>query len=147
MPPRSGLRASDTDRDAVAERLRKAASEGRLTVEELEHRLHRALAAQTYGQLDELTHDLPGSRVATHDSTAIAIAGRHPVATAVALAAVAITTLAALAAFAVAGGSILLCWFACYWIFGGHYRHRRYRHREMARRPYGHGGYPEYRRS
>jgi hypothetical protein len=148
MPARSALRASDTDRDAVAERLRKAATEGRLSTEELEHRLHAALSARTYGQLDELTHDLPGSKVATHDSPAIAIAKRHPVATAVAVAFVALTTLAALAAFAVAGGSILLCWFACYWIFGGNRRHHRHHHRgPLPPGPGGYGRHPGYRRT
>jgi hypothetical protein len=53
------LRASDADRDAVAERLRQAAVEGRLEPDELEQRLHAALRARTYGELDRLLRDLP----------------------------------------------------------------------------------------
>jgi Domain of unknown function (DUF1707) len=59
----STLRASDADRDAVAERLRHAAVEGRLEPDELEERLHRALRARTYGDLDRLLADLPSGRV------------------------------------------------------------------------------------
>jgi hypothetical protein len=47
----------------VAERLRQATAEGRLQTEELEQRLESALSARTYGQLDALVADLPGSRV------------------------------------------------------------------------------------
>jgi hypothetical protein len=55
----SMLRASDADRDAVAERLRQAAVEGRLEPWELEERLDTALRARTYGDLDPLLRDLP----------------------------------------------------------------------------------------
>jgi len=57
----SSLRASDADREAVTERLRTAAGEGRLDAEELEERLHTALRARTYGELDLVLADLPGS--------------------------------------------------------------------------------------
>jgi hypothetical protein len=53
------IRASDADRDAVAERLRIAAVEGRLEPHELEERLHTALRARTYGELDLVLSDLP----------------------------------------------------------------------------------------
>jgi hypothetical protein len=53
------LRASDADRDAVADLLRGAHAEGRLTVEELYERLDAALAARTIGDLAPLTADLP----------------------------------------------------------------------------------------
>jgi Domain of unknown function (DUF1707) len=59
MARHSSLRASDADRDAVAERLRRAAVEGRLESDELEERLHAALRARTYGELDRLLGDLP----------------------------------------------------------------------------------------
>ena len=59
MPSRERLRASDRDRDAVVERLREAAAEGRLTAYELDERLTRAFSAATYGELDTLTDDLP----------------------------------------------------------------------------------------
>lgn len=60
----SSLRASDADRDAVADRLRHAAVEGRLEPDELEDRLHAALRARTYGELQGLLTDLPGKPVA-----------------------------------------------------------------------------------
>ena len=55
----SYLRASDADRDAIAERLRRAAIEGRLEAEELEERLHLALRARTHGDLELVVVDLP----------------------------------------------------------------------------------------
>lgn len=62
---RARLRASDADREQVAERLRQATTEGRLRPDELEHRLGAALSARTYGELDELVADLPSPTVAT----------------------------------------------------------------------------------
>lgn len=59
MASHSSLRASDADREAVAERLRNAVVEGRLEPEELEERLHAALRARTYGDLRRLHSDLP----------------------------------------------------------------------------------------
>src|SRR5437764_2057254 len=58
----SAIRASDSERDHVADRLREAAAEGRLQAEELEHRLARALRARTVGELDQLVADLPRRR-------------------------------------------------------------------------------------
>jgi uncharacterized protein DUF1707 len=57
--PRAELRASHEDREAVAERLREAAGDGRIDLEELEERLERAFTAKTYGDLEPLTADLP----------------------------------------------------------------------------------------
>jgi hypothetical protein len=57
----ASLRASDADRDAVVERLREAAGEGRLEPDELEERVGSALRARTYGQLARLVADLPRS--------------------------------------------------------------------------------------
>jgi hypothetical protein len=56
------LLASDFERDAAAERLRQAATEGRLTPEELDERLGRAFGARTRGELDVLVADLPAPR-------------------------------------------------------------------------------------
>ena len=53
------LRASHEDRDRVAELLRMAAGDGRLTAEELDERLEKALTARTYGELAALSRDLP----------------------------------------------------------------------------------------
>jgi hypothetical protein len=56
------LLASDAERDAAAERLRRAAGEGRLAPEELEQRLGVALGARTRGELDAVVADLPAAR-------------------------------------------------------------------------------------
>lgn len=55
------VRASNAERDAVAERLRHALSQGRLTLEEYDSRVAAAYAAKTRGELAALTRDLPGS--------------------------------------------------------------------------------------
>lgn len=55
------VRASDADRDAVVERLQRALSQGRLTMEEFDERTAAAYAAKTHGDLAVLTRDLPGS--------------------------------------------------------------------------------------
>ena len=60
--PDPSLRAADADRDAVADRLRTAHAEGRLTVEEFGERLDAAFAARTMGELAALTADLPAER-------------------------------------------------------------------------------------
>jgi Flp pilus assembly protein TadB len=62
MARRAVLRASDAEREEVAERLRKATGEGRLLAEELEDRLAAALTARTHGELDALVADLPQPR-------------------------------------------------------------------------------------
>jgi Domain of unknown function (DUF1707) len=61
----ASLRASDSDREQVAERLRHATAEGRLRRDELEQRLKALYAAKTYGELDELLADLPANRSVT----------------------------------------------------------------------------------
>jgi len=53
------LLASDAERERVAERLRTAAGEGRLTPAELEERLERAFRARTDAELVPLVADLP----------------------------------------------------------------------------------------
>ena len=60
------LRAADSDRDRVVERLRSAAAEGRLNADELEARLETALAAPTYAELDTVVADLPEQPAAAH---------------------------------------------------------------------------------
>src|SRR5579871_4656935 len=61
MARRAILKASDSDREQVAERLRHATAEGRLMAEELEERLEAVFAARTYGELDAIVADLPGA--------------------------------------------------------------------------------------
>jgi len=57
---RSHLRVSDADREQAAELLRTAAGDGRITFDELDERLSAAYAARTYGDLAQVTADLPG---------------------------------------------------------------------------------------
>ncbi|MGW1540495.1 DUF1707 SHOCT-like domain-containing protein [Streptomyces sp. NPDC002309] len=53
------LRASDADRERVAEVLRDAVAEGRLDMTEFEERLDATYQARTYGELAPITRDLP----------------------------------------------------------------------------------------
>jgi Domain of unknown function (DUF1707) len=57
--PPGELRASDSERDAVVERLRDAAAEGRINLAELDIRLEQALSAVTHADLAPVTADLP----------------------------------------------------------------------------------------
>ncbi|PZF84336.1 DUF1707 SHOCT-like domain-containing protein [Jiangella anatolica] len=51
-------RVSDAEREQVAERVRAAAADGRLGLDELDERLGSALAARTRGELDAVIADL-----------------------------------------------------------------------------------------
>lgn len=53
------IRASDADRDRVADILREALAEGRLTTDEHAERIETLYAAKTMGELEPLTRDLP----------------------------------------------------------------------------------------
>ena len=53
------LRVSDAERDVTLRQLGDHAAVGRLTLDELEERSSRALAAKTRGELATLTRDLP----------------------------------------------------------------------------------------
>lgn len=55
------LRAADADRERVAGVLRQAAAEGRLELDELDERLTQVYAAKTYGELEPLLRDIPGT--------------------------------------------------------------------------------------
>jgi hypothetical protein len=57
--PRPEHRASDADRDRVAEVLREAHAQGRIDSDELGERLDATYAARTYADLEAVTHDLP----------------------------------------------------------------------------------------
>ena len=52
------LRASDADREQHAELLRRAAGEGRLTMDELEERLNTVYEARTHRELERLVADV-----------------------------------------------------------------------------------------
>jgi hypothetical protein len=56
-----GMRAGDGDRQRVADRLREALDEGRLDLSEYDERVQQAYAAKTYGDLEALLADLPGT--------------------------------------------------------------------------------------
>ena len=84
------LRASDADREQVAERLRIALDEGRLNLYEYDDRLREAFSAKTYAELNALLADLPGAAgvqaqvapfqrgVGTHPVWRPDAAGRYP---------------------------------------------------------------------
>lgn len=55
------LRASDGEREHTVDILRTHAADGRLTVEELSHRVGVAYAARTRAELDALVGDLPAN--------------------------------------------------------------------------------------
>ncbi|MEO9325688.1 DUF1707 domain-containing protein [Nocardioides sp. C4-1] len=63
--PTPDLRISDDERHAVAERLRDAAGEGRIDLDELEERLEATYAARTYADLVPITADLPVPRTSS----------------------------------------------------------------------------------
>ncbi|MFJ9338042.1 DUF1707 domain-containing protein [Streptomyces sp. NPDC101733] len=60
-PAPVGLRASDADRDRIAQILSDALAEGRLTAEEHSERLDSLYAFKTVQELDVLVRDLPGA--------------------------------------------------------------------------------------
>ncbi|MGW2523697.1 DUF1707 SHOCT-like domain-containing protein [Streptomyces sp. NPDC001617] len=57
----SELRASDADRDRIADILREALAEGRLTADEHAERVEGVLAAKTVGELEVFIRDLPAA--------------------------------------------------------------------------------------
>ncbi len=59
MPGDPRIRASDADRDRAAALLREHHAAGRLTAEEFDDRMDKALQAKTLGEIDELLADLP----------------------------------------------------------------------------------------
>jgi hypothetical protein len=129
----SNLRASDADREQIAERLRKAAAEGRLLSEELEQRIGAAFVARTYGELDALVDDLPDDRLVAPRSRSIT--GLSGPAGAIAVTAVAVAVIALVALVVtgtiVAGGAWILfgVWF--FGCRGSRYR-SRYGHHPQA---------------
>lgn len=58
---RDEMRAGDSERQAVADKLQTALDEGRLDLHEYDERLQKTYAAKTYGELDGLVTDLPGT--------------------------------------------------------------------------------------
>ncbi|UXY29662.1 DUF1707 SHOCT-like domain-containing protein [Streptomyces sp. HUAS TT20] len=60
-PPVAELRASDADRDRIADILRDALAEGRLTADEHAERVEGVLNAKTVGELEVFIRDLPAA--------------------------------------------------------------------------------------
>jgi hypothetical protein len=122
MAGRAAVRASDADRESVAERLRQAAAEGRLLTEELEQRLEAAFSARTYGQLNAIVADLPGRHLTARVETGGLPFVRPALAVAVAVAA---TLVAVAVVFVVTGVlAMWMLWLAAGWWFFGHRRRR-----------------------
>jgi hypothetical protein len=119
------LRASDADRDKVAERLRNAATEGRIGFDELEDRLSATLSARTYAELDAVVADLPGPAPVRRRTLVPA----SPVARAAIVLAIAIPVIMAAIIAATAFLSAWLVWAMIAWYVFGHQRHRDHRHR------------------
>ena len=125
MARRATLRASDEDREQIAEWLRRAAGEGRIVAEELEERLETVFSARTYGELDAVVADLPGTPARRRErartpalprpAVIVALVFLLPVLVSMLIAAVVvITTLFTAWALALALG---------WWVFG--HQHRR----------------------
>lgn len=58
---RDEMRAGDADRKVVADQLKAALDEGRLDLSEYDERIQRAYGAKTFGDLNGLLDDLPGT--------------------------------------------------------------------------------------
>jgi hypothetical protein len=63
MTSSESIRASDADREVVVATLRDAYTAGRLTLDEFDERTSQAYAAKTWGDLRQLTADLPSPPV------------------------------------------------------------------------------------
>jgi hypothetical protein len=119
----AAIKASDADRERVAERLRTAAGEGRLLTEELEQRLEAALSARTYAQLNDVLHDLPGRRLtAPGRRTSPGLAGYLLGALVAMMLVLAVAAAIVLALTGVFAGWIL--WVVAGWFFFGRRRAR-----------------------
>lgn len=77
--PGDAIRVSDAERDVTLRVLSEQASVGRLTLDELEERSAKALAAKTRGDLATLTSDLPAPDVAQPQAGVPAATPRRPV--------------------------------------------------------------------
>ena len=115
MARRSALRASDEDRERVAERLRHATAEGRLLTEELEERLGAAFSARTYGDLDAVVHDLPVPRDDRRHHTPLW--AQATIAVAIVMAFIAVMAVVALIVIGLAGAWLL--WMGLAWAMFG----------------------------
>ncbi|MFE9772726.1 DUF1707 domain-containing protein [Streptomyces sp. NPDC005931] len=74
--PAAELRASDADRDRIADLLRDALAEGRLTADEHAERVEGVLAARTVGELDAFVRDLPAAHERRRAAAPAPVPGR-----------------------------------------------------------------------
>jgi hypothetical protein len=76
----AGLRASDAEREAAADALRRHHADGRITDDEFEQRVSHAYQARTVGELDRLLVDLPSADrgMMPRPSASSLMAGRRP---------------------------------------------------------------------
>lgn len=72
------VRASDDERQEIAERLNAAVGEGRLTLSEFSERVGAAYAARTQSELSVLVQDLPAGRAALSAFPAPASSSSEP---------------------------------------------------------------------
>jgi hypothetical protein len=139
MAKRATLRASDADREQVAERLRHATAEGRLLAEELEERLEAVFAARTYGELDAIVADLPGTPVRRRERSRTFAIPRSP-AVIVALVFLLPVVVSMLIAAMVVITTLFTAWAVVlavgWWVFGQHRRYGPNRTRSL--HPYSH---------
>ena len=78
--PSDAIRASDADRDRIADILRDALAEGRLDAEEHSERIDAVYRAKTVGELEPLVRDLPAARTGTRgDAMSYAYGPEEPV--------------------------------------------------------------------
>jgi len=126
MARRATLRASDADREQIADRLRRAAGEGRILAEELEERLEAVFSARTYGELDAVVADLPGTPGRRRERSRTPALPRSP-ALIVALVCLLPVILGILIAAVVVITTLFVAWGLVlalgWWVFG---QHRRY---------------------
>lgn len=97
---RPPMRASDAERDAVVTALGEHFQAGRLTADELDDRMGKALAARTVPELDDLTTDLPPVRAAPPEQAPLPDRPRstfHPLVIPVMVAVILVTAMLVLA--------------------------------------------------
>ncbi|WP_274561728.1 DUF1707 SHOCT-like domain-containing protein [Streptomyces spiramyceticus] len=70
VPAEPAIRASDADRDRIADILREAMAEGRLTAEEHSERIDSVYRAKTVAELEPLVQDLPAPGVRREPASA-----------------------------------------------------------------------------
>jgi hypothetical protein len=77
--PLPDLRATDADRERTAERLRRAAGDGQLDLDELDERLQQAYGARTRRELERLVADVqaPGDAALTRPAGAAGVTVRR----------------------------------------------------------------------